>query len=1139
MAQNDYVIGIGMGLDPSGLKDGLAEAKREMTLAASEFEKNAGWSKEWDKSIEGVQAKISQMATEMEAKKRVVELWRQELQRVTEVYGENSKEAMETETKLNKAEASYSKAAQYTENLKKQLKELEEQDGETAESTDGLTGAIDGSADAADQASSGGFGRLKEGLVNLRDKVVDGLKNKLTEFARETLQTGMDFTSTMSEVQAISGATGDELAELTKTAREYGASTTFSATESAEALKYMALAGWDTQQSTEALGGVLDLAAASGMSLGNASDMVTDYITAFGLEAKDAASFADMLAYAQANSNTTAEGLGEAFRNCAANMSASGQTVETTTAVLAKMADAGLKGSQAGTSLSAIMRDITKKMEEGEIAIGETTVSVVDAEGNFRSLTEILRGVEEAVDGMGTAEAATALQTTFTADSIKGMNLILGQGVDEVASFESALHGADGSAKAMADTMNDNLAGDMKKLQSAVDEMKLKLFDLLEGPLRGIVNFVSDNLPLVIGLVGAVGGAFAAWKVGSVLKEMMDGVKALLPMLASLASGTALATAAEVAHTAASTAMAAAQGVASAATTALSGAMTFLAANPIVLVIAAIAAIAVALYELYENCEWFRDAIDGIWDAIVGFFEWAYDSICGLFEPLVEFFEGIWDGIKGAFGGVADWFGGVADSAVGFFEDPWGSVTGFFGGIWDGIQKAFSGVADWFGGVADSAVKFFEDPWGGIKGFFGGVWDSITHAFDGALSFFGISSKDMRESFQTGWGMMKDFFGNVWDGIKGAFRDPIGTFTGIANSMKNGLESAWNGISSFFGDIWAKIKAPFEGIGNWFSSTFGGVVSAIKAPFEGIYNFFKGIWDKIAGIFQPVLSFFGLGGGSKSDPLKEKREEVDRLKQAFDSAQKVYSSAQDEWLDANRNFGYGSGRERNAYTAYSYASTALTQASQAYSKAKKDLEDAEASASSGSSGLGGITSSIQKAFSGITDIITKPFTAALDAIKSIFGGIGSWFSDNVVGPIGNALGGIVGGVTDVIGGVAEGIANGAGGVVSGVKEFGENVFNGFKSFFGIHSPSKLMRDKVGLMLGEGVAEGIRDSIGAVERASAELSGAVGINGSAVAGGSAAGGTVVFNQTINSPDPLSAGQIYRDTRSLLGRRGWAA
>jgi len=159
----------------------------------------------------------------------------------------------------------------------------------------------------------------------------------------------MNFTSMMSEVAAISGADEGELAKLEATAREYGATTVFSATEASEALKYMSLAGWDAGQSTSAIGGVLNLAAASGMGLGEASDMVTDYLSAFGMQADKSDYFADMLSYAQSNSNTTAAQLGQAYLNSAANLHAAGQDIETTTSLLEAMANQGTKGAQAGT----------------------------------------------------------------------------------------------------------------------------------------------------------------------------------------------------------------------------------------------------------------------------------------------------------------------------------------------------------------------------------------------------------------------------------------------------------------------------------------------------------------------------------------------------------------------------------------------------------------------------------------------------------------------------------------------------------------------------------------------------------------------------------------------------------------------
>ena len=210
------------------------------------------------------------------------------------------------------------------------------------------------------------------------------LAGEIKEFVGSSIELGKGFTAQMSEVGAISGATGQQMEALESTARQYGSTTIFSASQAAEALKYMSLAGWDANQSTSALGGVLNLAAASGMGLGQASDMVTDYLSAFGMQASESAYFADMLSYAQAHSNTTAAQLGEAYLNSAAQMHAAGQDVETTTSLLEAMANQGTKGARAGTQLTAMARDITQHMKDGAITIAGTSIAVQDAEGNFR-----------------------------------------------------------------------------------------------------------------------------------------------------------------------------------------------------------------------------------------------------------------------------------------------------------------------------------------------------------------------------------------------------------------------------------------------------------------------------------------------------------------------------------------------------------------------------------------------------------------------------------------------------------------------------------------------------------------------------------------------------------------------------------
>lgn len=305
------------------------------------------------------------------------------------------------------------------------------------------------------------------------------------------IEVGSAFEASMSEVQAISGATSAELEKMSAKAKQLGSTSRFSATEVSQAFKYMSLAGWDVSQSISAVDGVIQLAAASGMDLAAASDMVTDYLSAFGMEASQATYMADMLAYAQSHSNTTAEQLGEAYKNCAANMNASGQDIETTTSLLEALANQGSKSSEAGTKVSAIMRDVTAKMDEGKIAIGDTTVAVMDANGNFRDMTDIIKDVDDATKNMGDAEKAAALASTFTSDSISGLNMILNEGIDKVAGYEEELRNSSGAASDMADTMQNNLQGKITAAGSALEGLGIAAYDYISGPAGTVVDMAT------------------------------------------------------------------------------------------------------------------------------------------------------------------------------------------------------------------------------------------------------------------------------------------------------------------------------------------------------------------------------------------------------------------------------------------------------------------------------------------------------------------------------------------------------------------------------------------------------------------------------------------------------------------------
>ncbi len=376
------------------------------------------------------------------------------------------------------------------------------------------------------------IGAMSVALGNLAAQGLQMVLSKTTELAQQVVEIGSGFETSMSKVSALSGAQGEELGQLETKARELGASTTFSASQAADALGYMALAGWDTQQMLQGVDSVLTLAQAGEMDLAAASDLVTDYLSAFGMQADETQRMVDVLAYSQANANTTVEGLGAAYKNCAANCHAFGMDVETTSSAIAMMANQGLKGQEAGTALNAVMRDMTARMKDGAIAIGDTAVQVMDAEGNYRDFIDILADVQAATDGMGDAEKAAALQSTFTADSIKGLNLLLNAGAGEAATFREELYNCAGTAQATADTMTNNLGGDVAAMGSAFEELAIKVYQELQEPLRETVQFITStvvpglewmlqNLDKVGPVLIGIGSGFAVMAKGGKVMDLL------------------------------------------------------------------------------------------------------------------------------------------------------------------------------------------------------------------------------------------------------------------------------------------------------------------------------------------------------------------------------------------------------------------------------------------------------------------------------------------------------------------------------------------------------------------------------------------------------------------------------------------
>ena len=896
-----------------------------------------------------------------------------------------------------------------------------------ADKLDNSLEEVESSAKKADD----GFTMFKATLANLAAdaimRAVDGIKN----LAGNVIELGQNFTSTMSEVSAISGATGEDFEKLEACAREYGATTVFSASNAAEALKYMSLAGWDADQSTSALGGVLNLAAASGMELGAASDMVTDYLSAFAMEAGDAAYFADLLSYAQSHSNTTAEALGEAYKNCAANLNAAGQDVETVTSLLEGMANQGYKGSEAGTAMAAIMRDITNGMKDGAIKIGETSVAVMDAQGNFRDLTDILTEVEAATNGMGDAERAVALSSTFTADSTKGLNLILNEGMDKIAGYEEELRGASGSAEEMANIMNDNLSGDVAAMNSAFEELGLKIYDALESKLRAGVQFITNDvipaiewlgghIPEVTIAVSGLGAVIAAMNWGTISSKIAM-VKGALVKLAAALGGVSL---------------------------------------PAIAIIAVITAVALAFTNLWKNNEEFRNKITAIWDGIKAKFDefgqGIVDRLNALgfeFEDITEVMKAVWDGFcevlapifEGVFQQISNILSEALDILTGLFDIFAGIFTGDWDMVWQGVQEVFGAVWDFvvatfenwistFTSLADTVLGWFgtdwETVWTNVKTFFSDTWNAISSFFSGILT-------GIKTFFTDTWNSIVSFFSGILSGIyssvTGTMTEIHDTFTNIWDSITGFLSGAWETIKNIvtvgimavkeiisaafqiitlpFRFIWENCKDTVLSIWETIKSVIGEKIDAVKEKITtvttAISNVASAAWNAISSTASSLWE--GIKGtiGSKIDAAKEKvSTATSAITSVASSAwSSVSSTASSLWSTISSTVSSKISAARSAVS--SATSTITSVASSAWSSVSTAASSKwESVRSTISSKLSSAKSTVSSLMSGITSTMSSGLSSALSTVTGKFSSIYSTISSKMSAArdaVGNAI----------------------------------------------------------------------------------------------------------------------------------------
>ncbi len=507
------------------------------------------------------------------------------------------------------------------------------------------------------------------------------------------VKTGADFDAAMSKVAAVSGATGEELDALREKAREMGAKTKFSASEAAEAMNYMAMAGWKTEDMLNGIEGIMNLAAASGEELALTSDIVTDALTAFGLTAADSGHFADVLAAASSNANTNVAMMGETFKYAAPVAGALGFSVEDTAEAIGLMANAGIKSTQAGTSLRSIMTVLSGDVKFCGEALGEVQIQTTNADGSMRKLTDILADSRVAFSQLSESEQASAAKTLVGKNAMSGFLALMNAAPADIEKLQGAISSCDGTSLAMAETMQDNLTGQLTILKSQLEELAISFSDILMPVIRSIVSHIQslvDKLNQLdpqtketivkIALIAAALGPLLI-----VIGKTISGVGSIMSLVSKAPS-----------------AIAAVKGGIVAVTGALGVSL-----GTILAVVAAIAALVAAFVHLCNTNDEFKNNIIGIWNQIketfsgladgivsrvneLGFdfenftemLKAAWDALCSVFAPV---FEGVFTNIANILSAAADVILGILDIFVGLFTGDWEQM-------WNGVKGIFVSI---------------------------------------------------------------------------------------------------------------------------------------------------------------------------------------------------------------------------------------------------------------------------------------------------------------------------------------------------------------------------------------------------------------------------------------------------------------
>ncbi len=964
------------------------------------------------------------------------------------------------------------------------------------------------------------LGVVGEKMQDAGDKI-SGVGQKLlpvtagvTALGTIAVKTGADFDSAMSKVAAVSGATGSEMDALREKAREMGSKTKFSASEAAEAMNYMAMAGWKTNDMLSGIEGIMNLAAASGEDLASTSDIVTDALTAFGLSASDSGHFADILAAASSNANTNVSMMGETFKYAAPVLGSLGYSAEDSAIAIGLMANAGIKSSQAGTALRSAITNLAKPTDTVASAMEQYGISLTDSSGKMYSLRELMEQLRQKLGGLSEAEQAQAAASLFGKEAMSGMLAIINGSPADFEKLSNAIDtcsdtvdGYNGTTEKMAAVMQDNLAGQVTILKSQLEELAISFSDILMPTIRSVVSRIQELVdklnqldPQTKETIAKI--ALVAAALGPMLVVLGKTISSVGTVFSAVSKLPALFSAVQ-------------SGIG-----AITGALG-VSLGPLLAIIAAVAALVAAFVHLWKTNDEFKSNIIAIWEQIKSTFtgltqgitdrlnalgfdfesftdvlKAAWDGLCNLLAPI---FEGVFQNISNLFSGYTGVLMGQLDVLIGLFtgdwEQCWNGIKGIFTSIWDFIVNSFRNIMNTLKGIADVVLGWFgtswNEVWTSIKTFFVDTWNSIASFFTGIV---------------TG---IRDFFVNTWTTIST-------TFTGIVTNIQNVATTVFTTIKDFITGIFTAIydflSPLLEAFRYLFETIFQAIQILIGMAMDWISEKISAIWNGIVSFLTPILE----GIRSTFETIwNAVKSVIDTVMSAISSVISTVWNAISGVISSVLN------------SIKSVVSGAWNTISSTISNVMNTIK----------STVSGIWDSIKSAISdkvgGIVDTVKSGFNNAVDFVKGLASDAWNWGSD--------IISGIIDGIRSKIGNLADCVTN---------------VADTIRDFLHFSVPDKgPLTDYESWMpdFMKGLADGIDKSKKYVEKAVGGVAKAMqltmdsdlnyslhGISGAMLPDSS--GGTVnnyyntdnrkTVNQTNQSPKALSRLEIYRLTRNAL-------